>query len=84
MQAWRDHAACLGADTEIFFPRKDSNQTTWFKQARAFCDVCTVRTECLEYALSFPTHEIVGIWGGTSVRQRLKIHNERMRYGYES
>jgi WhiB family redox-sensing transcriptional regulator len=39
---------------------------------KKICALCTVRTQCLEYAL---THDVEGIWGGTTQRERRKLTN---------
>jgi len=52
---WRDKAACLGEDPELFFypvplriDRKPSRkQVEIFKTANIFCSACTVKQECL-------------------------------------
>jgi WhiB family transcriptional regulator, redox-sensing transcriptional regulator len=38
--------------------------------AKAVCARCAVRAECLDYALSRPADQCLGVWGGTSVRER--------------
>ena len=66
-QAWRDEAACLGADPELFFPpeRRGAAQA---RKAKAICAGCPVRTECLEYAVRHG--ERFGVWGGTAEEER--------------
>lgn len=67
---WRDHAACLDEDPELFFPE----QGEWAKarQAKAVCQQCAVRGPCLHDALNGPqsTHDETGIFGGTTPRER--------------
>jgi hypothetical protein len=41
--------------------------------ALAFCNVCPVRVECLQYALD---QSEVGTWGGTSSYQRGQLNRE--------
>ncbi len=57
---WRDSARCRGADTELFFPGKDSILP---EEAAALCAACPVRGDCLEWALGHPQY---GVWGGTT------------------
>lgn len=64
---WQSRARCLQVDPEIFFPERGGSS----KAARAVCDQCTVRIECLKYALT--NREQFGIWGGTSERERRKL-----------
>jgi len=67
--AWQADAACNGSDTpqQAFFPGQgtSSNATA---AARRLCAGCLVRAECLAYAMTVP--DMVGVWGGTSERQR--------------
>jgi WhiB family redox-sensing transcriptional regulator len=70
-QSWQDHANCLGLDPDLFFPERGASTT----EAKAVCAGCAVRRECLEYALA--NNEQVGIWGGTSYRQRRAIRRRR-------
>ena len=64
---WRDSALCAQTDPEEFFP--DKGGTT--REAKRVCAACTVRTECLEYALDHG--ERFGIWGGLSERERRRL-----------
>jgi hypothetical protein len=36
----------------------------------SICNRCLVQAECLRYALD---HDLDGIWGGTTVRQRRRL-----------
>lgn len=56
---------CTSVDPELFFPTDTSRVS---KSLRAMCGTCPVQRGCLEYALDRP--KIVGIWGGSSERQR--------------
>ncbi|MPZ89723.1 MAG: WhiB family transcriptional regulator [Nitriliruptorales bacterium] len=64
---WATGAACLQADPETFFPEKGGST----REAKRICMQCTVREECLEYALA--NDERFGIWGGLSERERRKL-----------
>ncbi len=70
---WQTKARCTNeeVDPEIFFPERGGSS----KAARAVCDKCEVRLQCLEYALN--NKEQFGIWGGTSERERRKLRRER-------
>ncbi|HEX2050958.1 MAG TPA: WhiB family transcriptional regulator [Actinomycetota bacterium] len=68
---WQTNARCAEVDPEIFFPERGGSS----KAARAVCNECTVRMQCLEYALN--NKEQFGIWGGTSERERRKLRRER-------
>jgi WhiB family transcriptional regulator, redox-sensing transcriptional regulator len=62
--AWQSRAACRGKGTDAFIADRGGT----LEIGRALCASCTVRPECLDYAMANP--EIVGLWGGTSARQR--------------
>ena len=64
---WHQRAACRGADPDLFFPDPSSGRPV---RALAYCDGCQVRPECLAIALDAGSHSDVGVWGGTSLRQR--------------
>jgi WhiB family redox-sensing transcriptional regulator len=69
--AWQDLANCRGADPDLFFPERGASTRT----AKGICRECSVRTECLEFAIV--SSEKFGIWGGLSERERRKIRRER-------
>lgn len=61
---WLAQARCQDRDAEIFFVRGAAKA----RRAQNICGSCTVRQECLEYAMS---EEIeFGVWGGLTERQR--------------
>jgi WhiB family redox-sensing transcriptional regulator len=61
---WRDYAACLGEDTEIFYPDKGRSPA----QARRICGQCPVQAECLNDA--FLSNERFGVRGGLTEHER--------------
>jgi WhiB family redox-sensing transcriptional regulator len=67
--AWMARAHCRTYDGhrvgEFFPPKGDSRSIT------KPCDPCTVKAECLEYAIA--NNERDGLWGGTSGRERQKL-----------
>lgn len=65
--AWQADALCAQTDPEAFFPEKGGST----RDAKSICASCTVRAECLEYALE--NDERFGIWGGLSERERRKL-----------
>lgn len=71
---WLDEAACLDLDVNLFFPEPGKLAHIQVARAKSICKSCTVREQCLDYALSFSDRSIPGIWGGTteSERRRLK------------
>lgn len=64
---WQKEAKCLQAEPDTFFPEKGGST----REAKRICAQCTVRAECLEYALA--NDERFGIWGGLSERERRKL-----------
>ena len=60
--AWQQHALC--AQT---VPEKGGST----REAKAVCQSCEVRQQCLEYALA--NDERFGIWGGLSERERRRL-----------
>lgn len=62
---WMQHAACSGAETDLFFTK---NQTL---QAMQYCWRCPVSTECAEYAHANGEQ---GVWGGLTDTQRARGH----------
>jgi WhiB family redox-sensing transcriptional regulator len=68
---WQDRANCLGVDPDLFFPERGAST----REAKEVCRGCTVRSDCLEFALC--NGEKFGIWGGLSERERRRIRRER-------
>lgn len=81
-QSWQDDANCLGVDPDLFFPERGAST----REAKEVCRACSVKTQCLEYALV--NGEKFGIWGGMSERERRRIRRqralERSAYIFES
>jgi WhiB family redox-sensing transcriptional regulator len=63
---WAD-AACRDLPADWFHPAR--GETT--SEARAVCAACTVRADCLRWAIT--NNERFGVWGGTSERERRRI-----------
>lgn len=70
--AWQERALCSQTDPEAFFPEKGGST----REAKKVCAGCTVRAECLDYALV--NDERFGIWGGLSERERRKLKQRRL------
>lgn len=69
---WRDDAACLGVDPELFHPGNARDA----RPAKRICAVCPVRAECLAVAL--PEPDLRGVWGGTSEHERRIMRREQV------
>ena len=61
-ESWRQEALCAETDPESFFPEKGGST----REAKRVCIGCSVRMECLEFALA--GDERFGIWGRLSAR----------------
>ena len=70
---WMADAACREHPEITWFPGPGSSGL----DAMAVCNRCLVQAECLRYALD---HDLEGIWGGTTVRQRRRLVQ---RQGYD-
>jgi len=74
---WQLRAACRGPQSAVFFPpsrterREDKRRRE--ARAKAICNECRVRSECLSYAVDI--REQHGIWGGLSETERKVIHS---------
>ncbi len=64
---WRDKALCAQTDPELFFPEKGGST----REPKRVCMGCSVKEECLEYALA--NDERFGVWGGLSERERRRL-----------
>lgn len=62
--AWMESGACRGMSTDTFI----SSHTRPLYSAKAVCSNCSVRDECLRYAME--DDSCVGVWGGTSTLER--------------
>lgn len=69
---------CVGHDVRMWFPHAERTNNRDFSAqyrkagehtitAKAICDDCPQKVDCLNYALY---HEMFGIWGGTTERER--------------
>lgn len=66
---WRDNAACLTSDPELFFPVGNSGPAIeQTRMAKEVCARCLVQEVCLSYALQ--TDQSSGIWGNTTEDER--------------
>lgn len=67
-EEWKLAKACTPEQADVFFPERGADADT----AKRICAGCTVRRECLTYALTPPV-ERYGIWGGTSGNERRRL-----------
>jgi WhiB family redox-sensing transcriptional regulator len=74
---WRMQAACRPYDSEMFFPVRSPNRNKDTAKAKAVCDKCPVREECLQAAMD--GREKIGIWGGLTPEERARLHRRGRR-----
>ncbi|MBZ3901229.1 WhiB family transcriptional regulator [Streptomyces scabiei] len=66
---WRERAACLRVDPDLFFPIGVSGPTlVQVDEAKAVCGHCPVARRCLDWALR--AGGVEGVWGGTTESER--------------
>jgi WhiB family redox-sensing transcriptional regulator len=70
---WQADAACQGEQGSVFYPpirhERKATRLTREQRAKAVCQSCSVRPDCLDAALRH--NERYGIWGGlTDVERR--------------
>lgn len=75
---WRDDAACLTVDPELFFPVGNTGPAVeQIEKAKAVCATCPVTEMCLQYALE--TNQDSGVWGGLSEDERRALKRRAAR-----
>jgi len=71
---WRDGAACRSTDPNLFFPAGSTGAAVeQIDAAKAICQSCPVRGECLEF--SMVTNQEGGIWGGLTEDERRRMRS---------
>ena len=72
---WRNEALCRDTDPELFFPIGTTGQALLqISEAKNVCCECTVKRECLEFAIE--TNQDCGIWGGLSEDERRDVRRK--------
>jgi len=71
---WMERGNCKKVNPEIFFPEAGHPN----KHAKMICATCPVKSECLEYALQLVGWDVIGVWGGTSGKERRNIRRQRL------
>jgi WhiB family redox-sensing transcriptional regulator len=77
---WRNYAACLDEDPELFFPIGNTGPALrQIERAKPVCRRCDVVKTCLKWAMD--SRQDAGVWGGLSEDERraLKRRNARVR-----
>jgi WhiB family redox-sensing transcriptional regulator len=77
---WRDDAACLDADPDLFFPVGTVGLALdQIDEAKRICLACPVRERCLAWALDMGNAS--GVWGGTTEDERRVLRDAAQRTG---
>ena len=76
---WQLRAACRGPHASVFFPpprfERKHERLAREAAAKAICEMCPVKDDCLEYALDI--REPHGIWGALTETERRSLLAER-------
>lgn len=76
---WRNRAACLDEDPELFFPTGNTAPAlVQIEEAKVICHRCEVVKPCLNWAIEFGQDG--GVWGGlyADERRALKLRSTRL------
>ena len=69
---WRNRAACLDEDPELFFPIGNTGPALLqIEEAKAVCRRCEVMETCLKWAIE--SGQDAGVWGGLSEDERANL-----------
>ena len=68
-EPWYEEAACASYPAEVFFPPSEVPLAA--NPAKAVCEGCPVREECLSFALE--TAQAEGVWGGMDAGERRRL-----------
>jgi len=75
---WRDRAACLVVDPELFFPIGNTGPALLqIEEAKAVCRRCEVVEPCLSWAMESRQED--GVWGGQSADERRAVKRRNAR-----
>jgi WhiB family redox-sensing transcriptional regulator len=74
---WRDLAACVNQDPELFFPVSEAGPAAaQVEHAKQVCARCLVREPCLTWAITANIQD--GVWGGFTETERRTIQRRRL------
>jgi WhiB family redox-sensing transcriptional regulator len=72
---WQEKAACRGPRATLFYApvqgERKGIRVSRERQAKAVCNACTVRGECLSYAIKHGERH--GVWGGLNESERAAL-----------
>jgi WhiB family redox-sensing transcriptional regulator len=73
---WRERAACLGEDPELFFPvGTGARAAGQIEEAKVICGNCPVAQRCADFAVA---NGYEGVWGGLDDEQRRRMRRGRL------
>ena len=69
---WRQMSACRDSEPSLFFPVGTTGPALdHISAAKAICAQCSVKEECLQYALE--SNQEAGVWGGYAEDERRRL-----------
>ena len=72
LRQWRELAACRDSDPNLFFPVGATGPALeQIEEAKAVCQSCMVREDCLQFSLR--TNQEAGVWGGYAEDERRRL-----------
>lgn len=78
-ETWQTKAACRGPQATVFFPpshfERKEEKLERERRAKEICSDCSVKRECLDYAVDIK--EPHGIWGGLNESERRTLLGSR-------
>lgn len=75
---WRNQAACLNVDPELFFPIGNTGPAlAQIEEAKKVCRQCVVVDTCLRWAID--NNQDAGVWGGMSEDERRSLRRRVAR-----
>lgn len=78
--SWQLKAACRGPQSAVFFPppqfERKEDKLHREDRAKEICASCSVRRDCLDYAIAI--REPHGIWGGLNESERKDLLASRV------
>jgi WhiB family redox-sensing transcriptional regulator len=78
LMTWRNGAACLDEDPELFFPIGITGPAlVQIEEAKVICHRCEVLEPCLRWAIEFGQDG--GVWGGLSADERRALKRRSSR-----
>jgi len=76
--SWQHKAACRGANVELFFPTGATGPAALqIAEAKQVCMGCSVRDDCLQWAVELGVEH--GVWGGLAEEERIALFGRTIR-----